>query len=148
MKEYDARGFVFYTNYESRKSRELDENPRCSITFWWESLERQIRIDGRAERVSEAESDDYYSSRPRGSQIGAWASAQSEVIPAREQLEEQIRDVEEKFGDEAIPRPPFWGGWRVVPESIEFWQGRKSRLHDRLRYQRDGSSWRRDRLAP
>jgi pyridoxamine 5'-phosphate oxidase len=148
MKEYDARGFVFYTNYESRKSRELVANPNAAMTFWWESLERQVRIEGRAEKVSAAESDDYYSTRPRGSQIGAWASEQSAVISTREVLEEEIRALEAKFGEGDIARPTFWGGWRIVPEVVEFWQGRKSRLHDRLRYRREGEGWVVERLSP
>lgn len=149
LKAFDERGFVFYTNHESRKGKELDQNKRAALVFWWGSLERQVRIEGRVEHISALESDEYFYSRPKGSRIGAWASPQSKVIPGRETLEEYVRKAEEECSDDFIPRPPFWGGYRVVPSSIEFWQGRPSRLHDRLCYSaNDDGSWRIERLAP
>lgn len=151
LKGYDDRGFVFYTNYEGRKGRELAENPYAALVFFWPQLERQIRIEGRVERATAEESDAYYHSRPRGSQLGAWASHQSAVIPNREALEARVRELEAQYADPAVrvPRPPFWGGYRVIPDVIEFWQGRPSRLHDRLRYRRDASdAWVIERLSP
>ena len=147
IKGVDARGFVFYTNYASRKGVEIDANPHAALLFHWTELERQVRIEGRIERVSAAESDAYYLSRPLGSRIGAWASPQSEVIASREALEAAVAAREASLG-EAPPRPPHWGGLRVVPEVVEFWQGRSSRLHDRLRYLRVGGAWHLERLAP
>lgn len=149
IKGADARGFVFYTNYHSRKGHELEHNPYAALVFYWAELERQIRIEGRIEHVSAAESDAYYHSRPIGSQIGAWASAQSKVIPNREVLERRASELTSQYGAGPVPRPPHWGGYRVVPDSIEFWQGRASRLHDRLRYTRgaDGN-WLIERLSP
>jgi pyridoxamine 5'-phosphate oxidase len=145
----DASGFVFHTNYNSRKGRDLDGNPHAALCFHWVTLDEQIRVEGRVERLPDAESDEYFQSRPRGSQLGAWASAQSEVLPARETLEEQYREVERRFQDiEVIPRPPFWGGYRLVPDQIEFWYGRPDRLHDRVLYTREGDRWRIERLYP
>ena len=149
LRGLDERGFAFFTNYESRKARELDNNPYAALVFFWHDLERQVRVEGRVERVSADESDVYFHGRPASSRIGAWASPQSQVIPSRESLEVRFGDQENRFADEAIPRPPHWGGYRLVPESIEFWQGRPGRLHDRLRYSRhQQGDWLIERLAP
>jgi pyridoxamine 5'-phosphate oxidase len=149
LKGYDEQGFAFYTNYEGRKGRELDENPHCSLVFYWGELERQVRIEGRASRLSEMDSDAYYASRPRGSQLGAWASEQSRPVEGRDVLEERLRKLEEEYEGRGIPRPPFWGGYRVEPEAIEFWQGRENRLHDRLLYLcLDSGGWEMERLQP
>lgn len=150
LKGLDETGFVFFTNYESRKGKELAESPFASLLFFWAELEQQIRIEGKVERVSEKESADYYHSRPRGSQIGAWASPQSQVIPNREYLEEKVEKLSEEFeNQEVIPYPNFWGGFRLVPHRMEFWQGRSSRLHDRILFEKDESgNWQRSRLAP
>ena len=144
----DERGFAFFTNYESRKGRELDANPHAALCFHWVSLDEQIRVEGRVERVSDEESDEYFNGRPRGSQLGAWASAQSRVLPAREALEEKYREIERQYDGRNVPRPPFWGGFRIVPHRIEFWYGRPDRLHDRVVYARDGEAWRIERLYP
>ena len=149
LKAFDNSGFTFHTNYNSRKGRELTANPRAALLFFWPQFHRQVRIEGTVERVSAVESDEYFRSRPLGSQLGAWASRQSDVIRGREALEESVREITRRFADVEAPRPPFWGGFRVRPLSIEFWQGRPDRLHDRLRYRRvPPDSWRIERLAP
>jgi pyridoxamine 5'-phosphate oxidase len=148
LRGVDARGFVFFTNYNSRKGRELAENPHAALCFHWVSLDEQIRIEGSVERVSGEESDAYFASRPRGSQLGAWASEQSQVLPSRETLEERYREIERRFEGRQVGRPPFWGGFRLTPVRIEFWYGRPDRLHDRVVYTRDGAAWRIDRLYP
>jgi pyridoxamine 5'-phosphate oxidase len=148
LRGLDERGFVFFTNYESRKAEELAANPRAALVFFWSELHRQVRVEGRVEPVSAAESDAYFRTRARGSRLGAWASPQSAVIPDRAFLEERAREFAARYPDEEVPRPPYWGGLRVVPEVIEFWQGQPDRLHDRLRYRREGSGWVCERLAP
>ena len=149
IKGFDERGFIFYTNYEGRKARELEANPHCALVFYWAELERQVRIEGRVSRVSEEESDAYFASRPRGSQLGAWVSEQSRSIENRGALELRLREFEREYEGREIPRPPYWGGYRVEPEVIEFWQGRENRLHDRLQYRRsEDGGWERERLQP
>ena len=148
LKAFDEAGFVFYTNYDSRKGNELEENARACLLFYWSALWRQVRIEGPVERVSEAESDQYFQSRALGSQIGAWASEQSSPIEDRDVLEKRFEEFGNKFGDD-VPRPPHWGGYRVKPTVIEFWQGQENRMHDRLRYTlQDVGSWLIERLAP
>lgn len=148
LKSFDDRGFVFYTNYQSRKGKELHNNPRACLLFYWSQLWRQVRIEGVVEKVSEAESNTYFQSRPVGSKLGAWASNQSDVVASRAALEKRFTELQERFGED-VPRPPHWGGYRVTPTAIEFWQGQENRLHDRLRYslQEDGS-WLIERLGP
>ena len=147
LKGIDDRGFVFYTNYRSRKGREIGETRRASLLFYWPSLERQVRIDGGVEALSDAESDAYFATRPLESRLSAHASSQSETLASRDELESAVEAIRRRYGDN-VPRPPWWGGYRVLPDEFEFWQGRPSRLHDRLRYSRIASGWRRDRLAP
>src|SRR5436309_6056245 len=137
LREADQRGFVFYTNHGSRKGRQLDENPRAAIVFLWKPLDRQVSVTGDVRRVDDAESDAYFATRPREAQIGAWASAQSLVLRDRRELEERVAEATARFRDGPIPRPPHWGGYRLIPDTVEFWQGREFRLHDRFRYARD-----------
>ena len=144
----DERGFVFHTNYNSRKARELIENPHAALCVHWHSLEEQIRIEGPVQPLEDEESDAYFASRPRGSQLGAWASRQSSPLASRETLEEEYRAVERRYEGETVPRPPYWGGFRLAPVRIEFWFGRPDRLHDRLLYLRDGERWTIQRLYP
>jgi len=148
LKGYDDRGFVFYTNYEGRKAKELETNPACALLFYWGELERQIRIEGRASRLPGKESDAYFASRPRGSRLGVWASQQSRPVENRRVLEERVRMLESEYEGREVPRPPFWGGYRVEPDTIEFWQGRENRLHDRLVYLRSEEGWKIERLQP
>lgn len=148
LKAHDAHGFVFYTNYQSRKGRELDARPQAALTFWWPWLERQVRIEGRVEKSETADANAYFASRPRPSQIGAWASQQSATLPTREELETRAREFNEKFANQPVPRPPHWGGYRVIPELIEFWHDRDGRLHDRIIYRQAADQWRIERLNP
>ncbi|MFZ2290114.1 MAG: pyridoxamine 5'-phosphate oxidase [Halopseudomonas yangmingensis] len=148
LKGFDERGLVFFSNYDSAKGRQLAGNPRAAMNFWWHDLERQVRIEGRVERVSAEESDAYYFSRPLGSRLGAWASPQSQVIAGRSVIEQRLQEVERQYADSEPPRPPHWGGYRLLPELVEFWQGRPSRLHDRLNYRLVEGRWLRERLAP
>ena len=148
LKGFDDRGFVFYTNYQSRKGRDLADNPRAALLFPWLPLNRQVTVEGRVTAVSEEESDRYFHSRPRDSRIGAWVSDQSERIDSRQALEKRLEELQHRFADGEIPRPPHWGGYRLTPVRIEFWQGRPSRLHDRFEYQRNGTHWHLQRLQP
>ncbi len=149
LKGFDDNGFVFYTNSESNKGEDLSQNPRAALVFWWSQLEWQVRIEGRVEKVSDEEADSYFKTRPKGSQLGAWASQQSRVIRSREVLDNRMEELEAKYSDVDVPRPPYWLGYRLAPESIEFWQGRPNRLHDRLRYRlADDGKWVIERLAP
>ncbi len=148
LKEATDTGFVFFTNYQSRKAQALEANPHASLLFWWDTLGRQVRIEGRVEKVSAAESDAYFASRARESQLGAWASPQSQEIQSRQELLAAFARIEQQYADQAVPRPPHWGGYRVIPERVEFWQAGDHRLHDRVLYVRAGASWHSHRLAP
>jgi len=148
LKSFDERGFVFYTNYESRKAKHLEGNPAVALLFFWRELGRQIGIRGTTEKLTAAESLKYFASRPRGSQLGAWVSPQSSIISSRAMLKAKLDEIRRKFGEGDIPLPSFWGGYRVVPREIEFWQGRDDRLHDRFLYTREGDAWSLERLAP
>ena len=148
LKGIDAGGFVFYTDYRSRKAAELTENPLAALVFLWKEIERQVRVTGAVSRVTAAEAEAYYRSRPIGSRLGAWASQQSAVIASRDELEARLRDVTARFADGDVPLPPHWGGFRIVPDEFEFWQGRPNRLHDRLRYERTSDGWAVSRLSP
>jgi pyridoxamine 5'-phosphate oxidase len=148
LKSVDGRGFVFFTNYESRKGRELDGNPHATLLFPWLALERQVIVEGTVTKVAREESEAYFHSRPRASQLAAWASAQSTIIASRAVLEDAMKTLEQKYAGQEVPVPPAWGGWRLGPDAVEFWQGRRSRLHDRLRYRRAKEGWTIERLAP
>jgi pyridoxamine 5'-phosphate oxidase len=148
LKGHDDRGFVFFTNYGSRKAAELETNPEATLIFHWAILQRQVRLEGTVARITEAESEAYFHSRARGSQIGAWASAQSDILESRQVLEDRVKAYEAEFRGKEVPLPPFWGGYRLAPRSIEFWQGRANRLHDRIKFVREGEGWERIRLYP
>ncbi|WP_414664616.1 pyridoxamine 5'-phosphate oxidase [Horticoccus sp. 23ND18S-11] len=148
LKSFDGRGFVFFSNYESRKGRELHDNPHATLLFPWLALERQVIVEGTVTKVPREESEAYFHSRPRASQLGAWVSQQSSLISGRGMLEESMKLLEQKYAGRDVPLPPHWGGWRLAPELVEFWQGRRSRLHDRLRYRREKDGWVVERLAP
>ena len=148
LKTYDERGFVFYTNYGSQKAEELDANPQAEMVFHWGILQRQVRIEGTVTKISQGESEAYFRTRARGSQIGAWASSQSELLASRKVLEDRVKKYEAEFKGKEAPLPPFWGGYRLDPRSLEFWQGRANRLHDRIRFTREGDGWTRVRLYP
>jgi pyridoxamine 5'-phosphate oxidase len=148
LKSVSADGFVFFTNYTSHKAAQIAANPAVALHFGWYALQRQVRVEGVAERVSRKESEDYFRTRPRGSQLGAWASAQSSVVASREELAEAFAAAEHRFAEQEVPCPPYWGGFLVTPSMVEFWQGQPSRMHDRLRYTRTGDGWTLTRLAP
>lgn len=148
LKEYDSQGFVFYTNYESEKGRSIEKNPKVCLSFFWPTSERQVMIKGTAVKTSEEESEAYFHSRPRGSQLGALASRQSSVIPSRAYLQKKLDLLEQEYSGKEIPKPVYWGGYKVTPSEFEFWQGRPNRLHDRIYFSKEGSEWKMDRLAP
>ncbi len=148
LKGVDEDGFRFYTNYKSRKAQELEENPRAALCFYWAPLERQVRIEGNVQKVSRDDSKSYFQQRPRLSKIGAWASQQSSKVASREELVTKFKEIEEQFEDKEVPLPEFWGGFLLKPTRVEFWQGRKGRMHDRICYEKDGESWKKFRLAP
>ena len=148
LKHVDGRGFVFFSNYQSRKGRELEVNAQASLAFPWLAIERQVIVEGAVTKVAREECETYFHSRPRASQLGAWVSQQSSIIPGRGVLEDGMKALDQKYAGQEVPLPPHWGGWRLAPESVEFWQGRRSRLHDRLRYRRAKDGWVVERLAP
>lgn len=148
LKEFDAKGFVFYTNTNSNKGRQLAQNTQAALCVLWKAIFRQVLVEGKVEAVTDEEADVYFATRPRGSQIGAWASAQSEELDSRESLEQQVRDYEQKFAGVDVPRPPHWSGYRLIPDMIEFWYGKENRLHDRIRFTLQGEEWVRQRLNP
>lgn len=149
LKHFDQKGFVFFTNYTSRKAQEFTDNPNACLNFWWESFFRQVRIEGRVEKISDKESDKYFATRDRTSQLGAWASHQSQVLANRTVLEKRVAELAKRYKGKDVPRPPFWGGYRLAPNTMEFWQGRLNRLHDRLRYTKQANGdWKLNRLAP
>jgi len=148
LKSYNDEGLVFFTNYESLKAQQMDQNPKVALLFAWLPLNRQVRIEGKVQKTSTTESEAYFKTRPRGSQIGAWASQQSQTIESREELQKKFKNLEKEYEGKNIPLPPFWGGYRVIPEKFEFWQGRRNRLHDRILYKRTGQNWEQFRLCP
>jgi len=148
LKEYDREGFVFFTNYESEKGKSIEKSPKVCLSFFWPASERQVMVKGIAQKTSEEESEAYFQSRPRGSQLGAWASQQSSVIPSRAYLQEKLKALEQEFSGKEIPKPVYWGGYKVIPSEFEFWQGRPNRLHDRIYFSKEGSEWKMNRLAP
>jgi pyridoxamine 5'-phosphate oxidase len=148
LKKVDERGFVFYTNYGSRKAQDLARNPLAALCFYWPALQTQVRVEGSVERVGDEESEEYFASRPRGHQLAAWASRQSAVLAERRELQQRYEEMDARFGEGVIPRPPFWGGFRLSPQTIEFWHGFENRLHDRLLYRREGAAWSCARLNP
>ncbi|NJW52582.1 pyridoxamine 5'-phosphate oxidase [Salinimicrobium oceani] len=148
LKEYDREGFVFYTNYESEKGKAIERNPKVCLSFFWPGSERQVMVKGLAQKTTDEESQAYFQTRPRGSQLGAWASQQSSVIPSRSYLQEKLELLEQEFSGKEIPKPVYWGGYKVIPSEFEFWQGRPNRLHDRIYFSKEDTTWKMDRLAP
>lgn len=148
LKSFSLEGFTFFTNYQSAKGKDLETNPNCCLSFFWPSLEKQIIIQGKVSKIQSEESEEYFISRPRGSQLGAHVSNQSSVIPSRDYLENRMAEFEKKYENQPVPRPSYWGGYLVIPEKFEFWQGRQSRLHDRIQYSKEANKWKIERLAP